>query len=116
VRQRPRGERGVASSFGLLVAAVLVVAVVGAVAGVRVLVAQREAAAAADLGALAGAVAIQRGSDGCRAAERLVGRTDARVRSCEARGEHLRLVVGVDLGTLAGRRVSVAARGRAGPR
>lgn len=112
---RRRSEVGVVTSTVLLVASALAVLALAAVAGGQVLVAHRQAGSAADLGALAGAVALQRGQDACAAARRLVVRSDARVRTCQVSAERVRLTVTVDLG-VAGRQVGVSARAHAGPR
>jgi secretion/DNA translocation related TadE-like protein len=112
---RRRDEDGAVTSLVLVVAAALVVVTVGAAAAGQLMVAHRRAGSAADLGALAGAVALQRGADGCAAARRLVVRSDARLRRCEVSDEQVRVTVAVEL-TLAGRRVDVGARAHAGPR
>ena len=112
---RRRGEDGAATSLVLVVVAALVVATLGATAVGQVMVAHRRAGSAADLGALAGAVALQRGQDGCAAARRLVARADARLRRCQVSDEEVRITVAVDL-AVAGRRVVVGARAHAGPR
>jgi secretion/DNA translocation related TadE-like protein len=104
------------TALTVVVAVGLVVLTIAAVAGARVLVTQRRAAAAADLGALAGAVALQRGQDGCAAARRLVRRSGAQVEQCGVEGDHVRVTVVRDAGTVAGRRLRVAARAHAGPR
>jgi secretion/DNA translocation related TadE-like protein len=112
-----RGELGVAASTAVVVVAVLLVLSAAAVGGAAVLVGQRRASAAADLGALAGAVALQHGQAGCDAVRRLVRRhDDARLRACVVVGDVVRVTVVVDVGVIAGRTVSVAARARAGPR
>ena len=114
--RRRRDEAGVVTSTVLVVASALAVLAVVGVTGGQVLVAHRQAGSAADLGALAGAVALQRGEDACAAARRLVTRSDgARVRTCHVSAERVRLTVTVDLG-VAGRRVAVSARAHAGPR
>lgn len=113
---RRRDDHGMVTAMTVVVAATLVVLSVAAVAGARVLVTQRRAAAAADLGALAGAIAVQRGQDGCGAVSRLVRRSGARVQQCGVEGDHVRVTVVQDAGTVAGRRVNVAARAHAGPR
>jgi secretion/DNA translocation related TadE-like protein len=100
----------------LAVSVLLVVVTVVAVAGGRLLVAQRRAGSAADLGALAGAVAAQRGGEPCAAVRRLVALHDARVTRCWVAGKRVRVVVSYDVGVLVGREVSVAARAQAGPR
>lgn len=111
-----RGEAGVATGVTIGVAALVLCAALAAVAGARVLVAHREAAALADLGSLAGAVAVQRGGDGCLAAREHVRRAGASAVDCRTTGERVRLVVRVEVGKVLGRQVTVAARAHAGPR
>lgn len=109
-------ERGLAAPVVVgLTAVILLLALAAGVAG-RVLVTQRRAAAAADLGALAGAVAVQRGGDACGAVSRLVARSGARVQQCEVSGDHVRVTVVAEAAVVAGRRISVAERAHAGPR
>ena len=112
---RRRGEDGAATSLVLVVAAALVVATLGATAVGQVMVAHRRAGSAADLGALAGAVALQRGQDGCAAARRLVVRADVRLGRCQVSDEQVRITVAVEL-VVVGRRVVLGARAHAGPR
>ena len=114
--RRPRGETGAATGLSVGVAALVLFAALAAVAVTRVLVAHREAGALADLGSLAGAVAVQHGRDGCLAAREHVRRAGAAAVTCTSAGEHVRLVVRVELGRLLGRRVGVTARSHAGPR
>ncbi len=113
---RRADQRGAASGLVLAVAAVVVCAGLGAGVVVRVLVAHRAAGSVADLGALAGAVAVQRGSDGCAAARRLVERSGATTPECHESEGHVRLVVRLSVGRLLGREVTVRARAHAGPR
>lgn len=113
--RRSRGEAGVVTSTVIVVASALVVLAVAASAAAQVLVAQRRAASAADLGALAGAVAVQHGQDACAAARRLVARSQARVHACQVSADRVRLTVAVDLAVV-GRRFDVSARAHAGPR
>jgi secretion/DNA translocation related TadE-like protein len=113
---REQDQRGAVTGLTLAVAAFLVVVTLGLVAGGRVLVAQREAAAAADLTALAAAVAAQRQQEPCRAAERLARQFEVRVSHCRIDGDHARLTVVKELGLVLGRTVSVSARAHSGPR
>lgn len=114
--RREGAERGSATGFALGAVALVLVVSLGAVAGARVLITHRTAGAAADLGALAGAVALQRGQDGCGAAQRLVERHGAVTVSCRETDQEVRLIVSVDVGRLLGRTVAVTARAHAGPR
>ncbi len=111
-----KGERGAATSAAVVVLAVLLLLTSALVAGAGVLVSQRRAAAVADLAALAGAVAVQRGDDPCAATEELVARSRAALAHCAVVGEDVRVVVRVELGDVAGLPLRVSARGRAGPR
>ena len=79
------------------------------------LVAQRRAAAAADLSALAGAVAVQHGQDACAAARRMTDLDGAVLDTCAVDGEQVRVVSQVEV-TLGGHELVVRARGHAGPR
>jgi secretion/DNA translocation related TadE-like protein len=112
-----RDEHGAVTSMAVVLTAVLLAVAVAAVVGGRVLVSERRAAAAADLAALAGAVAVQHGQDGCDAVRRLVSRhPDTEVRRCWVTGEQVRVTVAAEVGVVVGRRVTVAARAHAGPR
>ena len=110
-----RGERGavipfVASGIVLLAALCLALSMVGGV-----LVTRRELQSAADLAALAGAVAIQHGRDGCAEAGRVADRNDAFVESCSADGQYLTLHVSRRTPVMLGRHWEVLAVARAGP-
>ncbi len=111
-----RGERGAATGIALGVAALVLFLAVGAVMAARVLLAHRMAGSVADLGALAGAVAVQHGHDGCRAAREQVERSGVVAVDCRVSDARVRLVVRVELGRLLGRDVAVSARAHAGPR
>lgn len=111
-----RDERGMVTSMVVVLATTLVVLTVAALAGGRVLVAQRRAASAADLAALAGAVAVQQGEAACDAVRRTVSRHGSRLQRCEVTGDHVRVTVIREVGLVAGRRVRVAAQAHAGPR
>lgn len=113
---RRRDETGAATGITIGVAALVLCAALAAVTVARVLVAHREAAALADLGSLAGAVAVQHGRDGCLAAREHVRRAGAGAVECRTTGERVRLVVRVELGRVLGRQVGVTARAHAGPR
>ncbi len=112
---RVRDEAGVAVPVALGLAGVLVSFALGGLVGGQVLVAQRRAASAADLAALAGAVARQVGRDACDAARRLTELGDAALEECEVDGEQVRVTTGVEL-TLVGHPVTVRSRAHAGPR
>lgn len=109
-----RDERGAATvvAIGLLG---LLVLVAGTCAGVTALVlSHRRAQVAADLAALAGAAALQRGADPCAAAATIAQRQDARVSQCLVDGPDVVVVTGVRvLPALGG--TELPARARAGP-
>jgi secretion/DNA translocation related TadE-like protein len=116
-----RDERGVAAPLAVTLGGLLVaLAVVGCGLG-RLLVDQRVAAAAADLAALAGATAVQRGGDPCEAATRTASANDAELVACRVEGEEVvvraaaRPVTGAGpVGRLV-RDVRVVVQARAGP-
>ena len=113
-RRRDDDERGTAvwvvPFVGLLVIAALVLAFQGGV-----LVAQRRVQAAADLAALAGASALQRGDDGCAAATTFASRNGASLVECWVDGREVVVSLSRDGPVALGRAVKVAASARAGP-
>lgn len=108
-------ERGSATVLALPLLGVLAVATIlfGFVAGA--VAAQRRAATAADLAALAGAAALQGGGDGCAEAAAVTVRNDAEVVACVVSGAELRVTVRAETAALFGRSLTVSARARAGP-
>lgn len=104
-------------------ATVLVLPLVGALATATVLlavvagavVAQRRVASAADLAALAGAAALQRGADGCAEAALVSRRNGGEVFSCRASATEVRVTVRAHGPRLLGRSLTVSAQARAGP-
>ena len=113
-----RDQRGAATVLVMPFVGVLaLVTVVLAFQG-GVLVTQRRVQAAADLAALAGAAALQRGDDGCVAASAVAGRNGARLSDCQVSGTAGRDVVVTverDGPAVLGRSVTVEASARAGP-
>jgi secretion/DNA translocation related TadE-like protein len=111
---RRRGELGstvwVTPFVGLLALAALVLAFQGGV-----LVAQRRVQSAADLAALAGASALQRGDDGCAAAGMVARRNGAALRHCAVDAQELLVTVSRAGPRALGRAVEVRASARAGP-
>lgn len=89
----------------LFIAAFVVLTLVGVTAGVRVVQA-RQAAVAADLAAVAGAVAAQEGDDVCEAAGAIAKANRAHLVACEIDGEDVQ--VGIE-------RKERKATSRAGP-
>ena len=108
-------ERGAATLLAVTLAVVVLLCTAAAVLGGRLLADQRRAAVAADLAALAGALAVQRGLDGCPAAQRVAAANDAVVIACRVDGEEVRLAARTDSLRLLGRRVQPTAEARAGP-
>lgn len=76
----------------LFIAAFVVLTLVGVTAGVRVVQA-RQAAVAADLSAVAGAVAAQEGDDACEAAGKIAQANHAHLVNCELDGEDVQVSV-----------------------
>jgi secretion/DNA translocation related TadE-like protein len=96
-----------------LLALLVFVAVVGA-SVVAVVLGQRKAQSAADLAALAGAIAARNGQVGCTVANRVAARNGADLAQCEVDGQVVLVTVKLRLPEVfAGR--SVRARARAGP-
>jgi secretion/DNA translocation related TadE-like protein len=93
---------------------VLVFVTAVCVAVAAIVLAHRRAQVAADLGALAGASALQRGGDACAAAERIVLRQDARLTGCVVEGSDVVVATGVPVAVPLGG-AELPARARAGP-
>lgn len=110
-----RTERGQGVVLALpLIGVLLTVTVMLAVLG-SVVVAQRRAQSAADLAALAGAAAGQRGQDECAAAAGLARRNGAGLEACRVDGEAVTVHSVLEVTRLLGRSVTVRAEARAGP-
>lgn len=108
-------ERGAATVLGLVLLGVVTATAVLVSAVGGVVVGQRRVQAAADLAALAAAVAVQQGHDGCAAARRLAARNGARLHACRLDGPVSRVEVAVDLTALPVRSLTLTAAARAGP-
>ena len=108
-----RDEQGAATVLAVALTALLgLVAVIGV--GVGGLVsAHRRVAGAADLAALAGAAARERGLDPCAAAMTIAGRNGATVTECSVGPASILVVAQSEVAGLEG--VRVRARARAGP-
>ncbi len=113
---RARGEVGAVVTLVVGLAAVLVVVAVGGGVLGRVLVEQRRVAVAADLAALAGASAVQRGEDACAAASRIARQNRATLVTCRTEGEVVRIGATGEVWRVGGQAVRVRARAVAGPR
>lgn len=116
MRARGRtGETGAASVLVLTLVGVLAAGTVLLAVVVGALVAQRRVASAADLAALAGAAALQRGADGCAAAAGVSRRNGAELVACRSSEGVVQVTVRTDLPVRFGRSLTVSARARAGP-
>lgn len=114
---RPAGgaERGAASVMVATCVALLLVigSALGVLAGlVR---SHRAAQSAADLAALAGAAARQRGEDGCRVAAALARSNAAELVACRLIGDDVAVAVEVVGPRWLGQTADLAAQARAGP-
>lgn len=109
-----RDERGIATVLALGLVVVLLVATMIGVGVVRVVAARHVAAAAADLGALAGAAAVGRGQP-CAAAARTVRANDAELVSCRVSGAEVVVVASVRSKPLLGASWVPRSSARAGP-
>jgi secretion/DNA translocation related TadE-like protein len=115
VSRPARSERGGASFLVVTCAAVLLL--VGSALGVvaAIVTAHRSAQAAADLAALAGAGAHQRGQDGCSGAAALADANGARLEACEVLGDDVAVTVVVAGPRWLGQESDLTAQARAGP-
>ena len=113
-----RTERGSAAVLAVVILGVLTtVGVLLSVVGGAV-VAQRRVESAADLGALAGASAAQRGDDACAAARSVAAANQARVTACSvggATGDEVTVRTERRTQGLLGLSFRVSSRARAGP-
>lgn len=112
---RSRGESGAGTVLGLSMAAVVLFVAMAVAGATAVVTAHRSAQSAADLAALAGAGALQRGEDACGQARQVAGANRATLRRCTVEGWTVTVTVTVHSPELFGRRMEQAARGRAGP-
>ena len=111
-----RGGRGSVTPLAVAGLSMFVLlALVGSVIG-GALVTLRRAQAAADLAALAGAVAFQHGREACAAAARSARLNDATVEECLVDGQVVAVRVAVATPRMFARELLVSAYARAGPR
>jgi secretion/DNA translocation related TadE-like protein len=112
---RRRDDRGAATLLVLAMAGVLLL--VGAALGVVVAMvrAHRTAQSAADLAALAGAQAVQRGGDACVRAAEIARANGAHLSACSPRGSVVTVQVTVAGPHWLGQRADLSAQARAGP-
>jgi len=92
-----RDERGSGTILALGVAMVLLGAGAVGVLWAVISVGSHRAAAAADLGALSAAQALQVGEDPCESAQRIVTEARLKLNRCEVDGEVVVIAVGVQL-------------------
>lgn len=111
-----RTERGAGTVLAVALAAVLLTLGVALAACVGIVHAQRQAQAAADLAALAGAVAADRGGDGCAAASEVAALNEARLVSCTPEGTRVWVRAGVLGPSWAGFGGEIVGEAVAGPR
>jgi len=114
----PSGRHGQGGSASLLVVTLSgVVLLVGLAAAfvTATAAAHRRAQSAADLSALAGAVARQRGEDACSGAADVARGNEAELLACEVLGDDVRVTVRVPSPALAGHTWEMIGRARAGP-
>ena len=112
---RRHDQRGAATVVGVALAGLLTTFAFGCAGAGAVVVAHRRSQAAADLAALAGAAALQRGSDACAAATDIAGRNQAELASCSVTGDDVLVEVRTTTGPMLGHRYPLSARARAGP-
>jgi secretion/DNA translocation related TadE-like protein len=115
-RARGRADRGAATLWVLAVGLALVAAGAAGAAVGAARVARHEARAAADLGALAGAMRIVEGPEGaCARAATLVARNGGRLAECTVDGLDVVVTVEVVVTPLPGLTRTARAKARAGP-
>ena len=115
VRRRRRGERGSATVLGIATTGLLLTFSLACAGVAGIVVAHRRAQAAADLGALAAATAIQRGHAPCAAAAGLARRNGGRLVGCTVQGDVVTVRVEAATPSLLGAVRHTRASARAGP-
>ena len=117
-RAQRRNERGSATTMTMPFLGILVLVTAFMAFQGGVVVAQRKVQSAADLAALAGAAAAQRGDDACAAAAEVAARNAARLSTCSVEGpagQEVLVAVSRAGPRLFGRSVVVHASARGGP-
>ena len=109
------GESGVATFYAVAAMAVLLLTLTVVSAGIRLARAQHQAASAADLAALAGAVAAAASGDACEAAQRVATANGGRLTSCRVNDRVVDVLVEVASPSLWGRTWKLRVPARAGP-
>jgi secretion/DNA translocation related TadE-like protein len=107
-------EDGAGTILAVAMMGLLVTVTIATSGVVGVVAAHRRAQSAADLGALAGAAALQEGSDPCQRAGAIARRNGSQLRSCRVDGWNVGVEVASTI-TLPGGSLDLTARGRAGP-
>ncbi len=110
-----RDENGVVTVMAVGLLGVVLVVTMVAVAVATLVGARHRAETAADLGALAGAVALRDGSDACGAAARVAAVNDGALASCVVADRTIEITVSVTTGNLLGRTWKLTGEARAGP-
>lgn len=115
IRPDREAERGAASL--LVVTCVALLLVIGSALGVvaALVRSHRSAQSAADLAALAGAAAWQRGEDGCQVAAELARANSAELVGCHVIGDDLVVAVATVGPRWLGQTADLTAQARAGP-
>lgn len=113
--RRDRGEGGAATV--LVVACLALLLMIGAATGVATALfrAHRSAQSAADLAALAGAAARQRGGDACPAASRIAAANRAELVECRLEGDDVMVRVVLTGPRWLGQGTDLVGEARAGP-
>ena len=115
---RPEQDSGSGSIYVLIAALVVLALGLAAAALGDAVVARHQAESVADLAAVAGASAAERGGDGCSAAAAYAGSAGGRLLACRLdEGGTLDVTVGLPTGPVLARfgLPTVSARARAGP-
>lgn len=110
-----RGERGAATVYALVVAALVMMACVIAMQIAAIARLQHTVAAAADLAALAASQSAASGEEGCAAARTIAHRNHAEVASCRMDAEVATVQVAGTSPRIWGRTWTITRAARAGP-
>lgn len=110
-----RPDRGAASIYAVMAVVVLLLVTGVVVAATEVAHAQHQAAAAADLAALAGASAVADGANACDAADRVASANAAALAACSVSDLVVEVLVEVRSVALWGKTWVVRGTARAGP-
>lgn len=108
-------DRGAATVLAVTLAAALLLVGTAASWVTATFASRRAAESAADLAALAGAAAAQRGEDACRRVAQVAAANAAEVVDCRPSGSDVWVTVEVPAPQLMGRRTAALGRAHAGP-